>query len=202
MFRFSAMMTAVAVSVLAATASYGADAFDLTIAKSGQYRSASFVVWCYGSGKASVGGEKGVHHVSMLVRDNPFKEWITVYFDPEQITEEKLLSLLRERRCPKATLDRPGEGKLTVMNPYLGAGGIVQFKTTSPPDGKALRVTLPEGWKWVGPESGSIDKEEGVTYFSAQAPAKASLGKCLISISSENAGEMKSSVEVVRCMNP
>ncbi len=47
---------------------------------------------------------------------------------------------------------------------------------------EAGHFTLPEGWKLVGPESGIIDNEEGVTYFSAQAPAKASLGKCPISI--------------------
>ncbi len=149
------MVTAAVVSVLVATPRSGAETFDLAIAKSGQYRSASFVVWCYGSGKASVSGEKGVYHVSMLVRDNPFKEWVTVFYDPDQISEEKLLSLLRERRCPKATLDRPGDGKLTVMNPYVGAGGIVQFKTISRPTAKLSTSPCPKAVNWSGRRQGS-----------------------------------------------
>jgi len=202
-FRLPALLAAAAIFfLLGATAISRAETFDPAIAKTGQYRNASFVVWCYGAGKASVGGEKGVHHVSMLVRDTPFREWVTVYFDPKQTSEDKLLSLLRERRCPKATLDRSPNDKFTVMNPYVGPGGIVQIKTTSPPDDPPPRVTLPEGWKMVGPETGVIDKQEGATYFSVQVPATTKPGTCSIGIRSPKLGILEASVEVVRCMDP
>ena len=57
----------------------------------------------------------------MLVRSKPFKEWVTVYFDPDKMSETKLLQLLRERRCPRAALDREsGEVYINELNSMPG----------------------------------------------------------------------------------
>ena len=89
--------------------------------------------------------EKGVHRVTKLLRNNPFREWVTVYFDPTKITEEAILKLLRERRCPRAEQVRADGKPLTVMNPFIGPGGVVQIRVTTE---QPLTLTNPDP-QWV-----------------------------------------------------
>lgn len=133
----------------------------------------------------------------MLVRNKPFKEWVTVYFDPEKIAETKLLQLLRERRCPRSALDRETGDKLTAMNPFVDPGGIIQLQVEPPPEGRQLQVNLPDEWKLVGNEKGVADKD-GKLYFSVQVPAKAEAKKYTVGFSIPKLHTIQTEVEVVR----
>jgi len=133
----------------------------------------------------------------MLVRSKPFREWVTVYFDPAKVSEEKLLRLLRERRCPRASLDRKTDDKLTAMNPFVGPGGVVQLQVPQLPDGHAPGVDLPADWKLVGPETGVAGKD-GKLYLSVQVPAKVEAKKYTLGVSVPKHRTVQTEVEVVR----
>ena len=137
----------------------------------------------------------------MLVRNKPFKEWITVHYDPKKTSEDKLLKLLRERRCPRATLDRNDDGVLTAMNPYVARDGIVQVRLDSPTHKKHYTLTLPEGWRLIGNKDGVYaedrDEDDGA-YFAIQVPAYLKQGEFTIEARHANGPVESTTVEVVR----
>ena len=133
----------------------------------------------------------------MLVRNSPFKEWVTVYYEPEKITEEKLLELLRKRRCPRSALDRTPGDKLTVMNPYVGPGGIVQLQIAPSPANRPFQPKLPEGWKIVGPATGA-EGEDGKSYMSIQVPDQAKAASYTLTVKTGDKQTTAAAVEVVR----
>lgn len=133
----------------------------------------------------------------MLVRNTPFREWVTVYYEPSKITEAKLLELLRKKRCPRAALDRTPGDKLTAMNPVVGPGGIVQLQATLPANRDPLKWKLPDGWQLVGPATGSKG-EDGKTYVSVQVPGEAKAASYSLAVSTSNKETTTSAVEVVR----
>lgn len=148
-------------------------------------------------GKAAVRSESGVHEVTMLVRNKPFKEWVTVYYDPEKTNEEKLLKLIRAKRCPRASQVRVANEKFTAMNPFTSEGEIVQLRIADVPKDKAPELVLPEGWKVFGDAKGFPDSK-GKTYISVQVPAKAKQQAYKIGIRISEDKKLETEVEVVR----
>lgn len=161
------------------------------------YRAVNFTVACYSAGRAAVLGEEGILKISMLVRMSPFREWIAVYYDPKRITEEKLLALLRERRCASAKVDRIETAPLTVMNPFVGPGDVVQLRVDTRKTPRVTKVKLPEDWAIVGKPGGSSGSE-GLTYFTIQVPSKADLGKRKVILCIEEGEPLEATVEVVQ----
>jgi hypothetical protein len=137
----------------------------------------------------------------MLVRGNPFREWIAVYYDPARITEEKLVELLRKRRCPSARLDRAGEGPLTVMNPSVGPGDVVQMCLAAEKNPGIDKVTFPDDWKLVGGPGGFSDPD-GVTWFTVKVAAEEKQGKHEVVLHPREGDPLKASIEVVRKHGP
>jgi hypothetical protein len=133
----------------------------------------------------------------MLVRMKPFKEWINVYYDPETTSEAALLKTLHEKRCASATADQVVKDDLTVLNPFLSAGEIVQLRIAGVPKGKAIDVALPDGWKVVGDSKGFSGKD-GKTYLSIQVPAKAAQKKYKVGVKIPDEKTLEAEIEVVR----
>ena len=137
----------------------------------------------------------------MLVRNKPFKEWVTVYFDPKKTSEKKLLKLLRERLCPRSELDRGEDKVLTAMNPFVGPGGIVQLRLASPKHKKSYSFSLPEGWQVTGNKEGvsheDRDEDDGA-YYSVRVPANAKAGKHDIKVALPSGQTETITVEIVR----
>lgn len=129
-------------------------------------------------GKAAVRGEKGVIDVTMLVRNKPFGEWVTVYYDADETTEKALLALLRTRRCPKAALIRTEGRAATVMNPFVAPGDTVQVRIAPGRRDALGAMTLPDGWKVGGGKNGG-PVEEGV---SIQVPREAAQGEAVLDL--------------------
>ena len=133
----------------------------------------------------------------MLLRQKPFKEWITVYYEPGKITEDRLLKLLRERRCARARLDRAEAVPVTVMNPQVGPGDLVQLRVSPELKAAAGHLSLPKGWKVVGNPSASKGTD-GTTWFSIQTDVKTAPGTHGISLAREGEEAVALTVEVVR----
>lgn len=166
--------------------------------KDDRYRAASYVVGCYSIGKAALDEEKGILGISMLVRGTTFREWINVYYDPEIISEDRIQQLLRERKCPSATLDR-SEGKpLTAMNSRVGPGDVVQLRLVEAERAPIGKVELPKGWVLVGPTEG-FTNASNETFFTVRVPANAEAGDKALKLIRNDGGEiLETSVEVVR----
>lgn len=133
----------------------------------------------------------------MLVRGKPFREWVTVYYDPKRINEEKLLQRLRERGCKSAKLEREAHSPLTVMNPYAGPGDVVQMRLAGKGKQVVKKLELPEGWKPEGKPCGYVDSD-GVTWITVRAPAKAKTGKQKLLLRTAAGEAVEAVVEVVR----
>ncbi len=127
----------------------------------------------------------------------PFKEWVTVYYDPEKITEAKLLKLLHERRCKSSKVDRVVNDEFTAMNPFVSAGEIAQIRIPDSGKEAAAKMTLPEGWKIVG-EAKGVTHKDGKTYLSLLIPKKAGQKKYVIGMTLADKKALKTTVEVVR----
>ena len=98
-------------------------------------------------------GKEGVIDTTRLLRRKPFGEWVTVYYRPEDVTEEQLMTWVKANRCTRAALVRAEEGSL-VMAPFVAPGDVVQLRLNV---GKATaleEVALPKGWKLVGSQPG------------------------------------------------
>jgi hypothetical protein len=139
------------------------------------YRVANFVGGCYSIGNTAIGGEEGVLKTSMLIRESSLREWIAVYYGPAKISEEKLLKLVRERRCPQSTVERTEGSPLTVMNPQVGPGDVVQLRLAAEAKQTVQKVELPDGWSLVGEQEGFMDGD-GVTYFTIRVAPKEKVG--------------------------
>ena len=133
----------------------------------------------------------------MLVRQKPFREWVTVYYDPERISEEKLQARLRERGCKSARLDREEGSSLTVMNPFVGPGDVVQVRFGGKDKQAVKKVELPEHWKLLGKPGGFVD-EGGVRWFTVRIPEKADQGKRKLLLHFAKGDPIEAVVEVVR----
>jgi hypothetical protein len=133
----------------------------------------------------------------MLVRSKPFREWVTVYYDPERITEEKLQARLRERGCRSAKLEREAGSPLTVMNRFAGPGDLVQIRFGGKDKPAVQKVELPVGWKLVGKPRGHMG-EGGVRWFTVRLPAKADQGKQKLLFHPAEGDAIEAVVEVVR----
>lgn len=137
----------------------------------------------------------------MLVRSSPFREWVNVYYDPTQINEAKLLKLLRARRCPKAALDRPQAAPLTLMNPAVGPGGIIQLQVSPETALEIQRTELPPEWKLIGPAKQKVAAKATI-YLSVQVPADSKHGKFPIRLHPVTGGPLEATAEVVRKVGP
>lgn len=133
----------------------------------------------------------------MLVRMDPFKEWVTIYFDPEKMTEEKLLELLHERRCKSSQLDRVDHQDFMAMNPFVSAGEIAQIRISQANRDALSKVTLPDGWKVVGDANG-VSHKDGNIYLSLKVPEKAEQKRYSIEVTLADKKVIKTTVEVVR----
>ncbi|MEJ6699742.1 MAG: hypothetical protein QNL01_02110 [Akkermansiaceae bacterium] len=133
----------------------------------------------------------------MLVRMKPFKEWIYVYYDPEKTSEAKLLKTLHENRCASATADQFVKDDITVLNPFLSAGEIVQLRITGVPKGKALDASLPDDWKVVGDSKGFSGKD-GKTYLSIKVTPKVAQKKYKVGVKISDDKSLEAVIEVVR----
>ena len=133
----------------------------------------------------------------MLVRGKPFREWVTVYYDPKRISEEKLLQRLRERGCRSAKLDREAGSPVTVMNPFVGPGDLVQVRLGGMDKSAVKKVELPEGWKLAGKPGGFVDKD-GVTWLTVWVPEGAKQGKQTVRIHPAEGDVIEAAVDVVR----
>ena len=161
------------------------------------YRVSNYVVACYSIGKAAVHGEKGIIQTSMLVRYEPFREWIAVYYDPKLTSEEKIAGFLRERRCPSAKLDRKEATPLTVMNRIVGGGDAVQIRIAAGENPGITKVDLPPGWKLIGEPSGFQDPD-GTTFFTIRIPAREKYATHTILLHPKEGDALKAEVEVVQ----
>lgn len=135
----------------------------------------------------------------MLVRNKPFEEWITVYYDPKSITEEKLLKLLRERRCKKSKPVRRENEQLTAMNPYASAGDIIKIRVGNPPKETAPQIILPEGWLIAGDKKGE-QYPDGKTYLCIKVPEDAPQKKYNISLKTDTEKVINAEVEIVKAI--
>ncbi len=133
----------------------------------------------------------------MLFRRAPFKEWITVYYDPEKISEQKILKLLHQRRCKSSKLDRLENDKLTAMNPFASSGEIIQLRITGIPKNDGYKIKLPDGWKITGDANG-VKHEDGKTYLSIKVPEKTPQKKYNIGLTLAEGGTLEIQVEIVR----
>ena len=142
----------------------------------------------------------------MLVRNSPFKEWVTVYFDPEKTNESKLLEFLRARRCPSARLDRIEQAGLTAMNPFVGPGGVVQLRWDYPNGDQPPELTLPSDWVLKGSSASTKENSEQTEqaknaeqrFYSIQVPTNTRSGQQTISAVSPDGKTYTVTVEVVR----
>ena len=119
-----------------------------------------------------------------------------MYYDLSKIMEDKLLEFLRQRRCPRAALDRPPGETLTAMNPFVGPGGIVQLQFATPETGQSLSVKLLDKWTIVGPATGTAG-DDGKTYLSIQVPDQAKPASHTLTVTSSGKNAT-TTVEVVR----
>ncbi len=133
----------------------------------------------------------------MLVRMKPFKEWITVYFDPEKTSENKLLKLLQQRRCKSSKLARSENDKVTAMNPFASPGEIIQLRIAGTPEKNGFKITLPNGWKVTGDAKG-VKHNDGKTYLSILVPEKTPLKKYIIGLALAGDKTLDTEVEIVR----
>ena len=131
----------------------------------------------------------------MLVRNKPFGEWITVYFDPDKITEETLLALLKKKRCPRAAISRKEGMDATVMNPFVAPGDTVQVQLDPERRTQLRGMTLPNGWKVAGQKEGG--PAEGDLLI--QVPQKAAQGEVELKLQFRDR-TIKVNVTVVRKM--
>jgi hypothetical protein len=133
----------------------------------------------------------------MLVRQKPFKEWVAVYYDPDATNEEKLLKLLRARRCPRASVDRVDHEKFTAMNPFVSEGEVVQLRIADMPKDESPDLVLPAGWRAIGDAIGFSDKA-GRNFISIQVPAKSEQKKYKVSLKISEVEMLETDIEVVR----
>jgi hypothetical protein len=131
----------------------------------------------------------------MLVRNKPFGEWVTVYFDPDKITEETLLGLLKKKRCPKAATIRREGMDATVANPFVAPGDTVQVQVDPDRRTQLRGMSLPDGWKVAGHEEGG--PAEGDLLI--QVPPKAAQGETELKLQFPDR-TVKVNVTVVRKM--
>ena len=121
----------------------------------------------------------------MQLRNRPFGEWILVYYDKSQVTEQKLLEFTKTRGCKRAAIIREkevkaGSTKATVINPYICAGDVIAVQISS--NGKEkISLELPEGWKAEIPAT-----VDGTKTFFIQTSKTTGQGKKVLKLKSGN----------------
>jgi len=133
----------------------------------------------------------------MLMRGKPFREWVAVYYDPKRTSEEKLVKVLHARRCGGAKVDRNEAPGLTVMNPCVGAGDVVQIRLDGKNKPAVSKVELPEEWELVGGPGGIVDSG-GVRWITVRVPKGAEQGNRLLRLHPAEGKPIEVAVEVVR----
>ncbi len=92
----------------------------------------------------------------MQLRRKPFGEWVLIYYDKTQTSEEKLLTLAKKGGCKRAAVIRDkkveaGKTSVTLLNPYICPGDSIALEINS--DGsEKIDIELPEGWTCKMPE--------------------------------------------------
>ena len=92
----------------------------------------------------------------MQLRSKPFGEWVLIYYDKTQISEETLLELCKKGGCKRAAVIRDkkieaGKSSALLLNPYICPGDSIALEIDS--DGsEKIELELPEGWTCNIPE--------------------------------------------------
>ncbi len=94
-------------------------------------------------------------------------------------------------------MDREETGPVTVMNPCVGAGDVVQLRLDGKDKPVITKVELPNDWKLVGESRGFV-ASDGTTWFTVQVPEDAEQGKQTLRLHPAEGKVMEAAVEVVR----
>ncbi|MEM7454104.1 MAG: hypothetical protein AAF456_07085 [Planctomycetota bacterium] len=87
-----------------------------------------------------------------MVRQEPFGEWVNVFYDPDQIDAATMLDLIIKEDCPNAkqTTRAAGEDGF-VLNPMIAPGDPVQFEVQLDSEARlSANSAIPEGWSIFG----------------------------------------------------
>lgn len=133
----------------------------------------------------------------MLLRRKPFREWITVYYDPAKTDEAKLLKILHSKRCKSSKVDRTASEKFTAMNKYASEGELVQLRIADAPKDQVPELDLPTGWEIFGDKNG-YRNENGETFISVKVPLKAEQKNYTISLKGADGKGLETQVGIVR----
>ncbi len=138
-------------------------------------------------------GKDGIFDTTRLLRNQPFGEWVNVFFDPSKISEAQILKLIKAKNCPRAQ-HITGE---FILNPFIAAGDPIQLSFENDQDTTLSALQLPKNWKLIGLEIGSPLKKgtHTITITSSKSSKK---GRHPIKLSFSDGSQIEDQVTLVR----
>lgn len=103
---------------------------------------------------------------------------MNVYYQPEKVTEAKMLAMIRKGGCPNSRIIRSAEDS-TTMNPYVAAGDTVQIRLKLSAANNVTVTGLPKGW--VADNTGG-QLGGGVHYLNIRTPKSTSDGNYAVQV--------------------